>query len=80
VRNPRQAHNLSMISHKLLFTCIALSGCGLISQQSVYEGIRSQEKIKTDTLKPNPLEMPPYDQYEIERDKLKSPSSINSSN
>ena len=24
---------------KLLFTCIALGGCGLISQQSVYEGI-----------------------------------------
>jgi hypothetical protein len=80
VRNPIQAHHLSMIFIKLLFTCIALSGCGLISQKSLYEGIRSQEKIKPDTLKPNPLEMPPYDQYQIERDKLKSPSSINSSN
>jgi hypothetical protein len=69
-----------MNSLKLLFTCIVLSGCGLISQQSVYEGIRSQEKTKPDTLKPNPLEMPPYDQYQIERDKLKSPSSIKSSN
>ena len=79
-RKTRQAHNELMNSLKLLFTCIALGGCGLISQQSVYEGIRSQEKIKPDTLKPTPLEMPPYDQYQIERDKLKSPTSNNSSN
>ena len=68
-----------MKSFRLLIICIALSGCGLFSQQSIYEGIRSQEKIKPDALKPNPLEMPPYDQYQIERDKLKSPSSINPS-
>jgi hypothetical protein len=66
---------LSMNFLKLLFACIALNGCGFISQQSVYEGIRSQEKIKPDILKPNPLEMPPYDQYQTERDKLKSPST-----
>ena len=42
--------------------------------------ICSKQKIKPDTLKPTPLEMPPYDQYQIERDKLKSPTSNNSSN
>lgn len=34
-----------MNSFKLLIICIALSGCGLFSQQSIYEGIRIQEKI-----------------------------------
>ena len=42
--------------------------------------LEARKKIKPDALKPNPLEMPPYDQYQIERDKLKSPNSINPSN
>ena len=75
-----QEYEFQMNFFKLLIICIALSGCGLVSQQSIYEGIRSQEKIKPDALKPNPLEMPPYDQYQMERDKLKPPSSIDPSN
>ena len=75
-----QEYEFQMNSFKLLIICIALSGCDLVSQQSIYEGIRSQEKIKPDELKPNPLEMPPYDQYQMERDKLKPPSSIDPPN
>ena len=40
-----------------------VSGCGAISAESVYEGIRSQQKINTDPAMPNPLVLPPYDQY-----------------
>jgi hypothetical protein len=80
MKQSRQEYDFEMNSFKLLIICIALSGCGLFSQQSIYEVIKSQEKITPGALKPNPLEMPPYDQYQIERDKLKSPSSINPSN
>ncbi len=43
-----------------------VSGCGAISAESVYEGIRSQQKINTDPAMPNPLVLPPYDQYRKE--------------
>jgi hypothetical protein len=45
-----------------------VSGCGAISAESVYEGIRSQQKINTDPAMPNPLVLPPYDQYRKERE------------
>jgi len=64
-----------MRSLKPLVILLIFSGCGLISKESVYEGIRSQEKIKSDTKIPSPSNMPPYDQYQNERDKLKAPNS-----
>jgi hypothetical protein len=45
-----------------------LAGCGSISPESVYEGIRSQQKINTDPAMPNPLLLPPYDQFKKERE------------
>lgn len=48
-----------------------LSGCGLISNQAVYEEIRAQEKAKavgTGTA-PSPS-LPRFDRYEKERDQL----------
>jgi hypothetical protein len=45
-----------------------VNGCGAISAESVYEGIRSQQKINTDPAMPNPLVLPPYDQYRKERE------------
>jgi hypothetical protein len=53
-------------------TCLA--GCGAISAESIYEGIRSQQKINADPNIPNPQILPPYDQYQKERDKPKSSS------
>jgi hypothetical protein len=53
-----------------LFICLV--GCGAISAESIYEGIRSQQKINADPNIPNPQILPPYDQYHTERDKPKS--------
>jgi len=54
-----------------------LAGCGAISAESIYEGIRSQQKINADPNIPNPPILPPYDQYQKEREKPTStpPSS-----
>ncbi len=46
-----------------------LLGCGILSEQSVYEGIRSQQKIKDVGSEPKSQTLPPYDQYKEERDK-----------
>ena len=50
---------------------MGLAGCGAISAESIYEGIRSQQKINADPNIPNPQILPPYDQYQKERDKSK---------
>ena len=50
---------------------ICLGGCGAISAESVYEGIRSQQKINADPSIHNPQILPPYDQYQKEREKPK---------
>jgi hypothetical protein len=48
---------------------LVLGGCGVITSESIYEGIRSQQKINADPNIPNPPILPPYDQYQRERDK-----------
>jgi len=53
---------------------MGLGGCGAISAESIYEGIRSQQKINADPSIPNPQILPPYDQYQKEREKAKSTS------
>lgn len=50
-----------------------LSACHAISSQSVYEGLRTQEKIKSadSPTRGNEKSLPPYDAYEKERSVLK---------
>jgi hypothetical protein len=48
-----------------------LPACGFISHQSVYEGIRGNEKAKTTGTSQKPSALPNYDQYEKEREVLK---------
>jgi hypothetical protein len=49
----------------------ALSGCGLVSTQAVYEEIRAQEKAKSLGSGAAPeTQLPPYDQYQKERSAL----------
>ena len=48
-----------------------LPACGFISNQSVYEGIRGNEKAKTTGTSQKPSALPNYDQYEKEREVLK---------
>ena len=56
---------------------MGLAGCGAISAESIYEGIRSQQKINADPNIPNPQILPPYDQYQKERDKPQSMPPVN---
>lgn len=55
----------------VLLTLGLLPACGLISHQSVYEGIRGNEKVKTTGTSQKPSTLPNYDQYEKEREVLK---------
>ncbi len=46
---------------------LSLSACGLISAQSMYEGVRSTEKARAVVTDKSRSELPPYDQYQKER-------------
>lgn len=62
------------INYQILFGLVALcclSGCGLISSQSIYEGVRGNDKAKTTGTTQKPSHLPTYDQYEKERELLK---------
>ena len=48
-----------------------LPACGFVSNQSVYEGIRGNEKAKTTGTSQKPSALPNYDLYEKEREVLK---------
>lgn len=50
-----------------------LSACNVISSRSVYEGLRTQEKIKSagSATTGNEKSLPPFEQYEKERSVLK---------
>ncbi|MGV0984866.1 MAG: hypothetical protein ACOYB2_09945 [Limnohabitans sp.] len=64
--------NKTVIAMTLL---CALSGCGLVSTQAVYEEIRAHEKAKAVGSGAAPAgKLPPYDQYQKERSVL-SPES-----
>lgn len=60
--------NKTFIAFALL---TALSGCGLVSTQAVYEEIRAQEKAKAvgTGAAPRP-NLPRYDRYEKERGQM----------
>jgi len=51
---------------------LLLAGCGLISPQSVYEGLRTQQNVKDAGTQPPPEKLDPYDAYEKARAKIKS--------
>ncbi len=57
----------------LLF-CSALAGCGAVTSQSVYEGVRSVQKGQSSRPVPDRPELPPYDDYEKERARIRAPS------
>ena len=70
-----QAHEILMYQ-KFLFSLVLLSlglfsACGFVSHQSVYEGVRGNEKAKTTGTSQKSSTLPSYDQYEKEREVLK---------
>ena len=50
---------------------VSISGCGFVSQESSYEGLRTTQKVKTDRGIETSTELPSYDQYKKERETLK---------
>ena len=51
---------------------LPLGGCGLVTTQSVYEGFRTQQRIKDAGSSQPPESLGSYDAYEKEREKGKS--------
>jgi hypothetical protein len=59
----------------MVLLALPLIGCGLVTAQSVYEGFRTQQRIK-DAGSPQPPDaLGSYDAYQKERDKAKSPTT-----
>ncbi len=54
-----------------IFSLISLTGCGVINKQSVYEGVRNQQKVNNIGIEPKQPTLPSYQRYEKERDELK---------
>jgi hypothetical protein len=52
---------------------LLLAGCGVVTSQSIYEGLRTQESVKNAGTQQPPEKMGSYGAYEKERDKLKPP-------
>ncbi len=50
---------------------LALQACGIVTQASIYEGVRSHEKIKDAGQSDLPPPLPSYQDYEAERERLK---------
>ena len=61
----------NFVSTLVLISICLLTGCGLISNQSVYEGVRGHEKAKSTGTTQKSSVLPNYDQYEKEREVLK---------
>ena len=55
----------------LVLIVLLLSGCGAVTSQSIYEGLRTQQSVKNAGVSPPPENMKPYERYEKEREKLK---------
>jgi hypothetical protein len=50
---------------------LSLNACGSVSNESFYEGVRSQDKAKGVTKEPSPSALPSFQQYQQERQGLK---------
>jgi mannitol/fructose-specific phosphotransferase system IIA component (Ntr-type) len=51
--------------------CCLLSACGVVSEQSFYEGIRTNERAKSVGTGQSDKALPHYDRYSQERETLK---------
>lgn len=58
---------------KLTVLCLVLlvAGCGAVSSQSIYEGLRTQQSVKDAGVLQPSQKMGTYDGYEKDREKLK---------
>ena len=61
---------VNTVHMKYLLVIFFVTGCGLVNERSIYEGVRSVNKAKSPEIEPNPTQLPPYDQYEKERKEI----------
>ena len=59
-----------MLHMNYLFVIFFIAGCGLVTERSIYEGVRSVNKAKSTEIEPNSKQLPPYDQYEKVRKEM----------
>jgi len=59
------------VKYAALFLCGLLSACGVVSEQSFYEGIRANERAKSAGTGQDDKALPNYDRYSKERESLK---------
>jgi hypothetical protein len=59
-----------MCLYVVTIALISLAGCGTLNAESVYEGLRSQQKANSAGIEPKKPSMPSYQQYQKERDAL----------
>jgi len=55
----------------VLLICCLFSACGLVTEQSIYEGIRANERAKSAGTGQDDKALPNYDRYRQERESLK---------
>lgn len=55
----------------LLFIFLGLASCGVVSERSIYEGIRSNERAKSAGTDSADKALPNYDQYNKAREAIK---------
>jgi hypothetical protein len=62
---------------KLSVLCLVLlmAGCGAVTSQSIYEGLRTQQNVKDAGVQQPPEKLGTYDAYGKERDNLKPQKS-----
>ena len=61
---------MNMLRVALLLCCL-LSACGVVTEQSIYEGIRGNERAKSAGTGQDDKALPNYDRYSREREFLK---------
>ena len=55
----------------VVLICCLLSACGVVTEQSIYEGIRANELAKSAGTGQDDKALPDYDRYSKERESLK---------
>ena len=67
-------HMSKIFSPVVVLLVLPLGGCGLVTSHSIYEGFRTQQRIKEAGSPAAPDALGSYDAYQKEREKGKSAS------
>jgi hypothetical protein len=54
----------------LIFISLINGACGAVNSQSLYDGVRTQQKANSGGAEPKQTILPSYQQYQQEREKL----------